>query len=54
MKLEEIKKIKQTSEIKEVNEALEKGYELIKIVPTHVKSQDYEYKGQAYILGARK
>ena len=54
MKLEEIKTIKQTSDINEVNKALKDGFEIIKIVPTQVKNQDYEYRGQAYILGAKQ
>ncbi len=51
MKLEDVKEIVQSSDIKEVNKALKDGYELLKIAPSRFKSNDYETTGQVYILG---
>lgn len=51
MKLEEINKIKQTYDAREVNELLARGYRIIKIFSTKQKTEDSDEVKPCYILG---
>lgn len=51
MKIEEIKEIRQTSEVTEVNELLKKGFRIIKILSTRVHNGEYDIVTPTYILG---
>lgn len=54
MKLDEVTKIKQTTEECDVNEFLAKGYRIIKIFSTKVTSDGQEFVQPAYILGLKE
>lgn len=51
MKIEEVNKIKQSYDESEVNEYLAKGYKIIKIFSTKVRSDEYDEVKPCYVLG---
>lgn len=54
MKLEEIKRIKQSAEEKEVNEHLAKGFQIVKIISSKVQTDGVELIQPCYVLGSTK
>ncbi len=54
MKLEEVSKIKQTTNDEEVNTLLAQGYKLIKIFSSKVRINEYDEVKPCYILGISK
>ena len=54
MKLEEIKKVIQTTDVNEVNLNLKKDYEVIRIFNSRVKTQEIEQAMPIYILATKK
>jgi len=54
MKLEEINKIEQETNIDVVNDLLNKGYRIIKVFHQHVETQDGVQSYPVYILGKEK
>lgn len=54
MKLNQITQIKQTYHQSEVNEFLAKGFELIKIFSSKVKTDNFDEIKPIYILGLEK
>lgn len=51
MKLEDVKKIKQTSDEKTVNQYLEAGYKIIKIFSTKISTEQGDFVQPTYVLG---
>ena len=51
MKLEDIKEVFQTTEYKEVNKSLDKGYKIIKIFNGRLKENNVEFQHPVYVLG---
>ena len=51
MKIEDIKEVFQSSDVKEVNEKLKLGWKLYKIAPSKIKNSDYELTNQTYYMG---
>ena len=51
MKLDEIKKIVQTSESDEVNKYLSEGYRIVKIISAKVSTSGGDFISPCYILG---
>lgn len=54
MKLNEISRIKQTSEEREVNEHLAKGYEVIKVFSSKITTESGEFIQPTYVLGLKR
>lgn len=57
MKLDEITKIKQTTDEAEVNEYLSRGYKIVKIFSTKIKSSEDDREAEvkpSYVLGLSK
>lgn len=51
MKLDEITKVHQTSNVTEANEHLARGFRILKILSTKITTSDGEFIQPTYVLG---